>query len=225
MPRAGGVAGLFDAAVVEDVLADEADESLLWPEEEAALGPVVAGRRRDYVLGRRCARLALERLGREPAPVLRGPERQPLWPDGVVGAITHTAGYAAAVVATADRARSVGIDAEPDEPLPRGVLGRIARPEDRRWLEGPGGRPEAVGVAHPERLLFTIKEAVYKAWYPLAGRWLGFGDAHVTLDPAHRRFEVGIEVAGPVSTMSGRYTTVGGFVVAGIELPPPPGPS
>jgi 4'-phosphopantetheinyl transferase EntD len=233
-----GVATLFRHAVVVDTWSETADASLLWPEEEAALGPVVEGRRRDYVLGRRCARQALGRLGVEPRPVLRGPGREPLWPAGVVGSITHTSapavgppasgrvivgrsmmgratvGYAAAVVARSSRVRSVGIDAEPDGPLPAGVLDRIVRPEDRIWVDaGP-----VVGVAHPDRLLFTIKEAVYKAWFPLAGRWLGFDDAYVELGSTGQRFRASIVVDGPIRSMTGRYATFDGIVVAAIEV-------
>jgi 4'-phosphopantetheinyl transferase EntD len=101
------------------------------------------------------------------------------------------------------------------------VLDRITRPEDDRRLHSRNGQAVALGVDHPDRLLFTIKEAVYKAWFPVAGRWLGFTDAYVTLDPSRRRFEVAITVDGPIQAMAGRYTSVDGFVVAGVELPAP----
>ena len=41
----------------------------------------------------------------------------------------------------------------------------------------------AVPLTHWGRLLFSAKEAVYKAWYPLTGRWLGFEEARLTIDP------------------------------------------
>jgi 4'-phosphopantetheinyl transferase EntD len=67
-------------------------------------------------------------------------------------------------------------DAEPDEPLPRGVLDDIALPLERERLGARDGPP-------PDRLLFSAKETVYKAWFPLARRWLGFDDVVVTLHP------------------------------------------
>ena len=148
---------------VEDRQVD-VDESLLWPEERAAIGEVVPGRWWDWVMGRRCARLALDRLGVAPQPVLSGEKRQPLWPGGVVGAITHTNGYVAAAVAHDHSRRSIGIDSEPDLPLPDGVLDRISLPEERAWVLADTD----LGVANADRLLFSAKESIYKAWFPLA---------------------------------------------------------
>ena len=79
---------------------------------------------------RTCARIALGRLGLPPAPLLSGPKREPLWPDGVVGSITHCDGYRAVAVARADQLASIGIDAEPHAELPAGILARIALPAD-----------------------------------------------------------------------------------------------
>ena len=193
----------------------EPDESLLWPEERDSIGDVVPGRWWDWVTGRRCARLALTDLGVEPAPVLVGDKREPLWPAEVVGAITHTAGYAAAAVARSTQLLSVGLDAEPDQPLPDGVLARIARPEELHWVEAPGHS----GVAHADRLLFSIKESVYKAWFPVARRWLGFEDAVVEIDPPTTSFQATILVDGPLRTLTGRYVGDDGIVVTAIEVP------
>lgn len=203
-----------DAVVAVETRQEQLDDSLLWPEEAAALGEVVPGRRWDWVMGRRCAREAMASLGIEPAPVLAGEKRQPLWPSGVVGAITHTHGYAAAAVASDRRVDSIGVDAEPDEALPAGVLRRIAFDVDHHWLDTDVG----AGVAHPPRLLFSIKEAVYKAWYPLTGTWLGFEDARVRVEPATTSFEAEIRIDGPVTSMGGRYTSHDGVVIAAIEL-------
>ena len=59
-----------------------------------------------------------------------GAKREPLWPAGVVGSITHCDGYRAAAVARATDLATVGIDAEPHEPLPDGVLAAIALPAE-----------------------------------------------------------------------------------------------
>ena len=205
---------LFSDLVVAIETRDEAlDASLLWPEERAALGDVVAGRHWDWVMGRRCARMAIEALGLETAPILAGDKREPLWPAGVVGAITHTQGYAAAAVARTTSLQSVGVDAEPDEPLPTGVLRRIAVESEHVWLDSDVGG----GVANPDRLLFAIKESVYKAWFPLAQRWLGFEDAVVRVDTATQHFEAEILIEGPLRAVSGRYASVDGIVMAAVE--------
>ena len=192
----------------------EVDDTLLWPEERESIGEVVEGRFRDHVLGRRCARLALEELGSDPGPVLIGDRRQPLWPAGIVGSITHTTGYVAAAVARNTDLRSIGIDAEPDLPLPDGVRRRIARPEDAAWLDSG----EDFGVVDPGRLLFSAKEAVYKAWFPVAERWLGFCDAHLEVDAGARSFRAHIVVDGPLDTLDGRYLVTDGILISAIEV-------
>lgn len=206
---------LFSSHVVlVDSREDHTDDSLLWPEERDAVGEVVPGRWWDWVTGRRCARLALADLGVDPAPVLRGPKREPQWQPEVVGAITHTAGYAAAAVAKAGDLLSLGLDAEPDQPLPDGVLRRIARDEELGWV-----RSQVTGVDNADRLLFSVKESIYKAWFPVAQSWLGFEDARVEVDPAGGRFQAEILVDGPLSVVTGTYTSVGGIVVTAIEVP------
>lgn len=99
---------------------------------------------------------------------------------GVVGSITHCDGYRAAVADLRDRTSALGIDAEPAGPLPKGVLGLVTSPAERAHLR-------ELAAAHPgvpwDRLLFSAKEAAYKAWYPATGVWLGFRDAAVALTP------------------------------------------
>ncbi len=204
-----------DSVVAVETRSVEVDESLLWLDERASLGKVVDGRWWDWVMGRRCARLAIEQLGVEPAPILTGDKRQPLWPTGIVGAITHTNGYAAAAVARADERFAVGVDSEPDEPLPEGVLRRVSLPEEREWMDSD----QDFGVTNVDRLLFSAKESIYKAWYPLAAAWLGFDDARLTLDPTTRTFVAEILVDGPLSVVGGRYGSVGGIILTAVEVP------
>ena len=158
----------------------------LFPAERAALGRAVEKRRREYTTARACARRALAQLGVVPGPIATGERGQPLWPEGVVGSITHCAGYRACAVARAAHLAGVGIDAEPHAPLPGGVLGHLVRPEERLPLAELAHAEPAV---HWDRLLFCAKEAVYKVWYPLAACWLGFEDAALTFDPATRTFQ------------------------------------
>jgi 4'-phosphopantetheinyl transferase EntD len=216
MTDVAGLGDLFSAAVrVAESRDESVDETKLWPEEREAVGEVVDGRWWDWVMGRRCARMAVEDLGLDATPILPGHKRQPLWPAGVVGAITHTRGYVAAAVADAGTVMAVGIDAEPDEPLPHGVITRVASPEERAMIGA--GRPS--GVDNLDRLLFSAKESIYKAWFPLAGIWLGFLDARLEIDPDDRTFHAEILIDGPISTVSGRYASVDGVLMTAIELP------
>ncbi|MEO9328724.1 4'-phosphopantetheinyl transferase family protein [Gordonia aurantiaca] len=146
------------------------------PAEQALIGRAVEKRRREFTTVRHCARQALARIGFEPVPILKGEKGEPQWPAGVVGSLTHCDGYRAAVVAHAMGVRSLGIDAEPHDTLPDGVLEHTSLPAEREVL---ATRPAGL---HWDRLLFCAKEATYKAWFPITRRWLGFEDAHITFE-------------------------------------------
>jgi 4'-phosphopantetheinyl transferase EntD len=195
-------------------------EDGLYPEERQLVDRAVDRRRAEFATVRHCARLALAELGRPPAPILSGERGAPQWPAGVVGSMTHCDGYRAAVLAEQSRAASVGVDAEPHGPLPDGVLRLVARPEeldrldelsaedpDRRW----------------DRLLFTMKESVYKAWFPLTGRWLDFQQASVRIDPAGG-FLAELLVPGPqlagveLRAFEGRFLVTGGLAFSAIVV-------
>ena len=88
----------------------------------------VAKRRNEFITARHCARIALGELGFPPLPILKGDKGEPCWPEGVVGSLTHCAGYRGAVVGRAGPVRSVGVDAEPHDVLPDGVLDAISLP-------------------------------------------------------------------------------------------------
>lgn len=135
----------------------------LYPEEAAQMRGAVDTRVREFASARTCARLAIARLGLPTVPILRGPCREPIWPHDVVGSITHCKGYSAAAVAKRRDILSIGIDAEPDEQLPPGVLEQVASAEERAQLE------RACPGVHWDRLLFSAKESVFKAWFPLHG--------------------------------------------------------
>ena len=181
------------------------EDGALFPAEAALVARAVEKRRREFVTGRVCARRALTALGVAPLlPILKGSRGEPLWPHGVVGSITHCAGYRAAAVARASDVASIGIDAEPNEPLPDGVLSMVATPGEVAAV------PELRAVDGPH-LLFCAKEAVYKAWYPLMQQWLGFEDAVITVDAAGT-FAVELLVPGP--PFSGRWVAAHGLVAA-----------
>lgn len=192
-----------------ELWADAAAEGL-YPEERALVEGAVRQRRAEFAAGRVCARRALWSVGFAPKPILRGPDREPIWPSGVVGSLTHCHGYRAAALALSARFLAIGIDAEPDEPLPDGVLERISLPVERPHLDRSDG-------PHLDRLLFSAKECVYKAWFPIARGWLGFHDAKVVLRP-DRTFDVRVLVPGPLDCFHGRWMAHGGLVVTAIAL-------
>ncbi|MFD3997201.1 4'-phosphopantetheinyl transferase [Streptomyces sp. NPDC058583] len=192
------------------------------PREALVVSRAVASRRREFATARWCARRALSELGVPPVPLLPGPHGAPRWPDAVVGSITHCAGYRAAAVAHAARVRMLGIDAEPHAPLPRGVLESICLPEERIRVRDLTAADPGV---HWDRVLFCLKETVYKSWYPATGQRLEFEDARISVDPAARTFSARILVASPlrqdgrpVNVLTGRWLAGDGLVVAAIAV-------
>lgn len=200
---------------------DDCDDAALFAGEEAAVRRAVEKRRREFATGRACARRALERLGLPPGPVPSGKRGEPLWPAGAVGSITHCDGYRACAVARARDLLTIGIDAEPHEPLPERLTGAIARPEELPRLAELSRSDPAV---HWDRLLFSAKESVYKAWFPLVEDWLGLEDTTVTIDPAGRTFAARLLVPGPlvgggrIEGFEGRWTVRDGLVVTAIAV-------
>jgi 4'-phosphopantetheinyl transferase EntD len=201
---------------------DDPPDVPLYPEEEALLRRAVASRRQEFGTTRWCARQALAKLGLPPAAILPGPRRAPRWPAGVVGSMTHCAGYRAAALAHARDIAAIGIDAEPHEPLPDGVRDVVVGPEETPALA-------ELMTAEPgtswDKLLFSAKESVYKAWFPLTGRWLGFKDAVVSIDPAGGTFAAALLVPGPVlggrelTEFHGRWLARNGLVITSVTVP------
>jgi 4'-phosphopantetheinyl transferase EntD len=206
---------LLPACVVAVERREDPADATLFPEEEALVARAVEKRRREFTTARLCAREALDSLGIPAVSIPAGERGEPLWPVGVLGSITHCEKYRAAAVANSSEVITLGIDAEPNAALPAGLVNDIARPEELPALRRL--RADAPDV-HWDRLLFSVKESIYKAWFPLARRWLGFEDAVVSLDPDAGTFQARLLVAGPLSALSGRWMTSQGIILTAIVL-------
>ena len=192
------------------------------PEEEPLIAKSVAKRRNEFITVRYCARQALGELGVPPVPILKGDKGEPCWPNGVVGSLTHCTGFRGAAVGRHGAVRTVGIDAEPHDVLPKGVLDAISLPKERAELQAMSD-----GL-HWDRILFCAKEATYKAWFPLTHRWLGFEDAHITfgvgdsgtagLFESRILIDPAAESGPPLQTLSGRWSVRDGLALTAIVL-------
>lgn len=186
----------------------------LYPVEEDAIRGAIDKRRHEYALGRTCARSALRQLGVADQAIPTGSSREPVWPEGVVGSITHCAGLVAAVVGRAEDYLGLGLDAEPagrvlEQPLTRHIctLEEAARLRDH-------GLPEGL----ESMLVFSAKETVHKAIAPTSGIWLGFHDVEIDFDTERRTYTARLvraahERLAPIARLSGRYEVRDGFVM------------
>ncbi|WP_306360360.1 alpha/beta hydrolase [Nocardia sp. CC227C] len=223
----GTVGALLPEAEIHtaEIVGQERGAYLLAEERAALIDDQTSAKRRIEVTQARTAvRRALAALGHPDFPVLKGPKREPVWPDGVVGSITHKDGYYVAAVADAQDVRSIGIDAEDHEAMPEAALSMATLPEEMAWLQEVGEH----GGVHWDRVLFSAKESVYKAWYPLTGRALGFRDAHLTFDMEAGTFRVRLLVDGathagpPLTEMTGRFIVRDGHILTAVTVPHEP---
>ncbi|HJL15026.1 MAG TPA: 4'-phosphopantetheinyl transferase superfamily protein [Sandaracinaceae bacterium LLY-WYZ-13_1] len=224
--RAEEVEGLLDPAVI--VLTspvDAAAEAELGPRERAALTRAGGKRRREYATARWLARRALARLGVAGFELLNDDDRAPRWPPGVAGSITHSDRRAVVAVGRLERVGTFGVDVEHRAGLAERLWRPTLRAEEQRFL---ATRPPA----ERERwalFLFSAKEALYKAQYPVSREYMGFSALRVALEP---------EPDAPLSSGSmrcvfqravgpfpegfvarGRYRTLDGEVLTAVEIP------
>lgn len=150
----------------------EGDEQALLAEERAAFARSVVKVRRASGAARIVARELMRRAGVAPQPVVKSAGGMPAWPDGIVGSLAHDATVAVAALARRDDYFSLGVDIEPAEPLASDLLDMVATAGERAAM-----RDEPL----EGRLLFSIKEAVYKATYPLDRVFLDHHDVEVDL--------------------------------------------
>jgi 4'-phosphopantetheinyl transferase EntD len=149
------------------------DEFTLSPTEVASFKNAIAEVRRRSGSARMIARSMLRRFGCPSLELPRTSSGAPRWPQGFVGSLSHDSEYAVAAVAPRGLVHSVGIDIEPSLPLPRELLDLVTNPAERIRLNGD---------LLSARLLFSVKEAVFKATYPLDEQLLDFFDVEVDLD-------------------------------------------
>lgn len=140
----------------------------LWPQEAAAIARAVPKRRAEFAAGRRAARDAMMALTVPAAAIAQGSDRAPIWPQGLCGSIAHCDTCCIAVVARIPDYSALGIDIEPATPLPSELIDIICTKPEQNWLI----TQSIPGLA--AKMIFSAKEAVYKAQYPLTGAVIGF---------------------------------------------------
>lgn len=209
-PLETALAGLFPpgVAVASVVIAENREPA--HPIETTAVARAVPSRQAEFAAGRAAARQALRALGHAAATIPAGQNRLPVWPAGISGSISHSAGIA---VAALRRGAPLGIDIEPDQDLEPELWPVICAPDELDALP-------ILERGHYVRLVFSAKEAAYKAQFPLTGRLIGFDAMTVRLTETGfvARFcrPVGGFAAG--QDIHGRQQRLDGLIVTGVAL-------
>lgn len=186
----------------------------------ASLRSAGAKRRKEYLAGRISARLALRDLLGAGAPLTdlgADEDDVPLWPEGVVGSISHGAGTGFAAVAAASRCLGLGVDVERVVSLQQAErLGR--RVLTHREMELRRGEPGGLTEAEMFTLAFSAKESAYKSLFPVHRRHLGFLDVELTrrkgLDGTGRHGHVRLQARLDTGAPDGAVTLEGCYALS-----------
>jgi 4'-phosphopantetheinyl transferase EntD len=207
---------LFPEAVVLVTGRDQSEDFDLFPEEFRAIARATPARRKEFALGRSCAREALALLGGPRIAIPMGRFRDPVWPFGYVGSITHCRDFCAVAVSRALPAGpcpailGLGIDSAPATPLSEELTGVVCSAGECTWLASRQGDDVPW-----DRLFFCAKESAYKCLFPTTHRSLEFRDMGVRFDAEHGSFEVELpSLYGSPSHVCGRYLVRDGLVLA-----------
>lgn len=147
----------------------------------------------EFAAGRWCAQQALGALGVPVLPVPVGEHREPVWPAGVVGSITHSGAYRAAAVALTTALTTLGVDVEWGDSLLPAVADVALTPAERSRFTAGSSLASALQLA-----VFSAKESVFKAWFPRTYVWLDFADVTIDLSVP--------TTAGPAGSLRGTFT-------------------
>ena len=213
------MSGLFSTRVATAEGRPEDLQECIPPDEMACIQKSVEKRRIEFIAGRTCARRALKKLGITGAVIPVGEKREPEWPPGIVGSVSHTKGYCGAAVARQAEVRGLGFDVE-----------RVGAVREELWLEIVSEQELAGLVSGADgdkgrfvALAFSAKEAFFKYQYPLSRQWVGLHDVEVHLNADDHGFWIvpGIDIA-PVcakgARIEGKYVFRGDYVLTGIEV-------
>lgn len=131
----------------------------------------------DFSTGRYCAQKALEQLGIEDAIIPIGEDRAPVWPEGIVGSISHCDSLTGAIVAKSIDHISLGLDIEEIGRVTLDLWDLVFTENEKKYLAGLSDEDKLV----QSTAIFSIKEAFYKFQYPLTKTFLDFLDVEVEL--------------------------------------------
>jgi 4'-phosphopantetheinyl transferase EntD len=212
---------LPSTVLVAEMPPNLADPAHLRPAEFQLVQRAVPKRQREFAAGRVLAHSLLGQLNRSVQVVLSDPDRVPIWPENVVGSITHCASLCAVAVADAVSTAGIGIDVEPAKPLNPELLPHVLRANEYAHLSALPSSLQPLGGI----LVFSIKEAVYKAIYPQYRVFLDFQQVEIAFDGEDGfAAEVLVSGAGPshLPQIRGSYRVADEHVAAAVVLPPAP---
>ena len=176
-PLVGDVPELLGTALA---LSDVANyESYLIDEEVTAHAAMGAMRKLSFSSGRRCVRAAQDAIALARFPVGRA-GKEPIWPSGCVGSISHSSSVAVAVVSKS--LAGIGLDIESANRVTEKIWPTVFTKNEQTWLSR--------APSFCADVMFSAKEAGYKAIFPSGRKFIGFHDAEIHLDLSRQQFRI-----------------------------------
>ncbi len=192
----------------------------LSEDEKRYISSASPKRQMEFATGRRCAVEALGALGMRVPSLGRRDNRLPEWPAGTIGSITHCDGLVVAAVSQKADTRFLGIDAEPNKPLPPGLLQRIASGHEQTTINAVSSKASSVGCL--DRTLFSAKECLFKALYPVVDRYFGFEEVEISFDVEAGTFTAvlskDLRAAVHMTALHGRFVTSPEHTVTALHV-------
>jgi len=157
----------FEVAIIDQCGTD------LLQEERQLIEAWAPSRQREFVTGRMCARRALDLLGSGASGLLPDADGIPQWPEGMVGSISHCRGVAMAMAAKSVDCRLLGLDLEKTNRLSAGAIKQVLHPIEEIFAGGDQLKAS---------IIFSLKEAFYKAQFPKWHAVCNFSDLGLKVD-------------------------------------------
>lgn len=208
---------LFDEGVGVRAIAIGDPAAMSTTAEISALGQVVDLRKAEFVAGRHAARGALRGICLPDADILIGNHRQPLPPHETVLTISHDQRLAIAVAAPAKKWLGLGVDIADADDLAESLIATICGESDLSNLQ------QGESIACRAKLVFCLKEALFKAIFPQVGDWMDFSQSALSVDHASASYQArffsadGAEISLQ-GQWHGRFARVGDRWIAAAGL-------
>jgi len=219
--RSSTLEALFPPGVFAYERREPGDVADLLPAEAACCAGFAPKRAAEFAAGRACAHAALAELGRHAVPIVARADRSPDWPPGIVGSISHTNGFCAAVAARGSAFAGIGIDVENEGRIAPELWDQVFVACERERL---AALPE-IARSRAASIAFCAKEAFYKCQYAVTGAWVDFQDAAVDIDAADADsggFVIRAVGSSPAARttlpLSGRFRIEAGLVAAAVAI-------
>jgi len=212
MPERAALLTLARRLLPPETAVAAADPSRLWPLLAGEAPPAAAPRRlAEFSAGRHAARAALRSLGLPLAAIPMADDRAPVWPMGVSGTITHSR---TACLAAARRGEGLGIDLEEDEDLPEDLWDTVLLSGEQDWVRGQPSPGRAA------KLMFSAKEAAYKAQYSRSRTLFGFDmlALEVTVDGFTATFRHPVAPFAAGDRLQGGWGRAAGHILTAVAL-------